>query len=92
MESEVLVYKVEVVISRSNADGTCEVGQCRRVRYFDDLEEAKRFALSGGVSDDPWAQVTSQRLLVCRVVPEKELHYVKKEKTRQVIEITWEWE
>lgn len=87
MESEVLVYKVEVVISRSNADGTC-----RRVRYFDDLEEAKRFALSGGVSDDPWSQVTSQRLLVCRVVPEKELHYVKKEKTRQVIEITWEWE
>lgn len=87
MESEVLVYKVEVVISRSNTDG-----QCRRVRYFDDLEEAKRFALSGGVSDDPWAQVTSQQLLVCRVVPEKELHYVKKEKTRQVIEITWEWE
>lgn len=87
MESEVLVYKVEVVISRGNADG-----QCRRVRYFDDLEEAKRFALSGGVSDDPWAQVISQRLLVCRVVPEKELHYVKKEKTRQVIEITWEWE
>lgn len=93
MDSEELVYKVEVVLSESNDAGTCEIDQFRKIRYFDDFEEAKQFALSGDViTNDPWLQVKSHRLWVCHLVPDRELHYVQKEKTRQVIDITWEWE